>query len=147
MEMKRRLKVYSDGASRGNPGPAAIAFKIITEDGEILREHSEYLGTKTNNQAEYAALISALDFASRLPSQEVVCHTDSELVVKHLSGEYQVRSPHLKTLWLKVQELKQRFQKISFHHVSRMDDYIQEVDCLANETLDRVLDRQDGCRD
>lgn len=139
--MKSRLEVYSDGASRGNPGPSAIAFMIVAEDGEILKKHSEYVGVKTNNQAEYEALISALKSASKLTSEEVVCRMDSELVVKHLNGKYQVRNPKLKILWLKVRELKRSFQKVSFEHVPRTDNYIQKVDQLANEALDMV----NGC--
>ena len=139
--MKLRLKIYSDGASRGNPGPSAIAFVILTEDGKILKRHSEYVGVRTNNQAEYEALISALEFASELTSQEVVCYLDSELVVKHLNGEFQVRSSNLRTLWLRVRGLEQRFQKIIFKHVPRTENYIQEVDWLANQTLDKVRGR------
>lgn len=139
--MKKRLKVYSDGASRGNPGHSAIAFKITTEHGTTLKEHSEYLGIKTNNQAEYEALIAALESASEYSSQEIVCYMDSELVVKHLNGEYRVRSPHLKTLWKKVRKLKQELPKVSFKHLPRTDFYIQEVDNLANETLDEIADK------
>jgi len=138
MPLKMKLKVYSDGASRGNPGPSAIAFMILTEDGKILKRHSKYVGVRTNNQAEYEALISALGYASKLSSREVVCYMDSELVVKHLNRDYQVRNLKLKTLWLKVHELEQRFQKISFNYVPRTDSYIQKVDWLANQTLDRV---------
>jgi len=133
--MKLGLEVYSDGASRGNPGPSAIAFMILSEDEKILKRYSKYVGVRTNNQAEYEALISALEFASKLTSQEVVCHMDSELVVKHLNEEYQVRNPKLKTLWLKIHELKQNFKKISFIYVPRTNSYIQEVDWLANQTL------------
>jgi len=140
-EMKLKLKVYSDGASRGNPGPSAIAFMILTEDGKILKRHSRYVGIRTNNQAEYEALISALEFASKLTSQEVVCYLDSELVVKHLNGEYQVKNPNLKNLWLKVKELEQKFQKTSFMYVPRTDRYIEKVDLLANQTLDKVTNR------
>lgn len=140
-EMKLTLQVYSDGASRGNLGPSAIAFMILTEDEKILKRHSKYVGIRTNNQAEYEALISALKFASELTSQEVVCYLDSELVVKHLNGEYQVKNPNLKTLWLKVKELEHKFQKISFTHIPRTDRYIEEVDLLANHTLDRVTNR------
>ena len=132
------MKVYSDGASRGNPGPSAIAFIILGEDEKILKRYSGYVGVKTNNQAEYEALISALEFASKLTSQEVVCYMDSELVVKHLNEEYHVRNQKLKTFWLKVHELKQNFKKISFIHVPRTNSYIQEVDWLANQTLNRV---------
>ncbi len=139
--MNSCLKTYSDGASRGNPGHSAIAFMILKEDGEILKKHSKYVGIRTNNQAEYEALISALEFASGLNSQEVICYLDSELIVKHLNGEYRVTSPNLKILWLKVQELRQSFRKISFVHISRADSYIQVVDSLANQALDKA-----GCR-
>jgi ribonuclease HI len=127
--------VYSDGACRGNPGPSAIAFMILTDGGRILKRESEYVGFGTNNQAEYKALISALDAASEMESQEVVCYLDSELVVKQLNGEYRVKNPHLKKLWLQVQDLKQSFNEISFMHVLRTEKHIEEVDSLANQTL------------
>jgi ribonuclease HI len=136
--LKLRLRVYSDGASRGNPGISAIAFMIITEEGRLLKRYSKYVGIRTNNQAEYEALISALESASELTDQEVTCFMDSELVVKHLSGEYKVRNPRLKTLWLKVQELKQNFGEITFKSVPRTDMLIKQVDRLANQALDRV---------
>ena len=136
--LKLRLRVYSDGASRGNPGISAIAFMIMTEDGRLVKRYSKYVGIRTNNQAEYEALISALESASELTDQEVTCCMDSELVVKHLNGEYQVRNPKLKTLWLKVQELKQSFQRITFTGVPRTDIHIKQVDRLANQALDRV---------
>ena len=136
--MKLRLRVYSDGASRGNPGISAIAFMIVTEDGRLLKRYSRYVGIRTNNQVEYEALISALESASKLTDQEVTCCMDSELVVKQLNGEYRVRNPKLKTLWLKVQELKQSFQRITFKSVPRTDIHIKQVDQLANQTLDRV---------
>jgi len=136
-----KFKIYSDGASRGNPGISAIAFMIVTEDGRLLKEYSEHVGIRTNNQAEYEALISALESASKLTDQEVACYMDSELVVKHLNGEYRVRNPKLKTLWFKVQELKQKFQRITFMNVPRTDIYIKQVDRLANQTLDKVKNK------
>lgn len=136
--MKAKLKIYSDGASRGNPGPSAIAFLVLTEDGEIIKKHSRYIGMRTNNQAEYEALINALEFASSLTEQEVVCYMDSELVVKHLNRGYQVRNPKLKPLWLKANELAKGFSKTTFVHVPRTDTYIQEADLLVNETLDMI---------
>lgn len=132
------VEIFSDGASRGNPGVSAIAFIILSEDGQLLMRHSKYVGKHTNNQVEYEALIAALESASELHIQEVVCHLDSELVVKHLTGEYKVRNPILKSLWLKVQSLKKRFHQITFKHVSRGNRHIEEVDSLANRTLDRV---------
>ncbi|NIO36697.1 reverse transcriptase-like protein [Candidatus Bathyarchaeota archaeon] len=133
-----RLKVYSDGASRGNPGISAIAFIILSGEGRLLKKYFRYVGIRTNNQAEYEALIYALESASTLTDQEVTCYMDSELVIKHLNGEYQVRNPKLKVLWLEVQELKHKFRRISFHNVPRTDIHIQQVDQLANEALDRI---------
>ena len=136
--LKMRFIVYSDGASRGNPGISAIAYMIMTEDGRLLKMYSRYVGIRTNNQAEYEALISALESASTLTDQEVACYMDSELVVKHLNGEYQVRNPKLKTLWLRVQELRQRFWRITFSNVPRTNIHIERVDRLANQVIDRV---------
>jgi ribonuclease HI len=133
-----KLKIYSDGGSRGNPGPAAIAVMILSEDERVLKKYSRYLGVTTNNQAEYEALIAALESASKLTSEEATCHIDSELVVKHLNGEYKVKNPNLKKLWLKVQELKRDFKKTSFIHTPRTDRHIEEVDRLVNQTLNTL---------
>lgn len=133
-----KVEIFSDGASRGNPGVSAIAFMILSVDGQLLTRQSKYVGIRTNNQIEYEALIAALESASKLRVQEVVCYLDSELVVKHLSGEYRVRNLILKRLWLRVQELKKRFHQITFKHVSRVDKHIVEVDRLANQTLNSV---------
>jgi len=130
------IKIYSDGASRGNPGISAIAFIILAEDGKLLKKYSRYVGIRTNNQAEYEALISGLEAASKLTDQEVACYVDSELVVKHLNGEYRVRNPELKALWLRVQELNQKFRRITFTNVPRTDTHIRHVDELANQALD-----------
>jgi len=130
------IKIYSDGASRGNPGISAIAFIIMAEDGKLLKKYSRYVGIRTNNQAEYEALISGLEAASKLTDQEVACYVDSELVVKHLNGEYRVRNPELKALWLRVQELNQKFRRITFTNVPRTDTHIRHVDELANQALD-----------
>ncbi len=104
--MKTRLKVYSDGGARGNPGPAAIAFMILAESGEVLTEYARYVGVRTNNQAEYEAIVAALECAVGFDAEEVFCHLDSELVVKQLTGEYSVKNPVLKKFWNRVQELK-----------------------------------------
>lgn len=135
------VNIFSDGASRGNPGVSAIAFTILSADGRLLTRHSKYVGIRTNNQVEYEALIAALQSASKLHIQEVVCHLDSELVVKHLSGEYRVRNPVLKRLWLRIQELTKHFRQITFKHVSRVDKHIEEVDRMANQTLNSVRNK------
>jgi len=136
-----KLLVYSDGASRGNPGISALAFMILSEEGERVKRYSKYVGIRTNNQVEYEAVIAALEYAIQLPCQDVICHLDSELVVKQLTGEYTVRNSKLKILWLKVQELTKEFRRITFIHVPRTNPHIREVDHLANQTLDRIKSR------
>jgi ribonuclease HI len=132
-----RLETYSDGGARGNPGPAAAAYLILNEKGAVLRTGSVYLGKRTNNQAEYEALIAALKAALELGAQEVVCHLDSELVGKHLTGEYRVKNPELLKLWETAQQLKRQFRKVSFVNVPRTNRFISQADRLVNERLDQ----------
>lgn len=133
-----RVTTFSDGASRGNPGPSAIAFVILNMDDKVVRRHSEFIGIGTNNQAEYKALICALKAASDLTDRDVICHLDSELIVKQLNTEYKVRNPVLKGLWLEVNRIKERFRNVSFQHVPRTNVYVDEVDRMANRTLDGI---------
>lgn len=135
------IRIYSDGASRGNPGFSAIAFLILSEEENVLMRYSKYVGVRTNNQVEYEAVISALEAASALQSQVVICYLDSELVTKQLNGKYRVREAKLKILWSTVQGFTQRFQNITFTHVARTNHHIQEVDQLANRALDTVTHR------
>jgi len=133
--------VFSDGGARGNPGPAALAFLIITENGQVLMAKSRYIGLRTNNQAEYEALIAALESAVALGAEEVACHLDSELVAKQLTGEYVVKNVELRKLWSKVQELERQFKKINFINVPRTSSQIQKADKLVNETLDAASNK------
>ncbi len=137
--MLRGVRVYSDGASRGNPGPAAIALRIYDERGGVVKTVSKFLGRRTNNEAEYEALITALELAHDFTKGAVHCFLDSELVVKQLNGEYQVRNSRLESLWLRIRELQRHFQEVTFAHVSRTDENVKDVDKLANRVLDRAL--------
>jgi ribonuclease HI len=128
--------IYSDGGARGNPGPAAIAFLALTETGEVVKADSRFIGACTNNQAEYNALNAALQFAIAAKAEEVICHLDSELVVKQLNGEYSVKNFELQKLWRTAQELKGYFKKVSFVNVPRSNPYISRADELVNKTLD-----------
>ena len=134
--MLERLILYSDGGARGNPGPAAIAYLAVTETGQIIKADSRFIGKATNNQAEYNALIAALEFAVAFKAQEVTCHLDSELVGKQLKGEYSVKNLELQKLWRKAQLLKSCFKQIRFINVPRTNPYIVRADALVNETLD-----------
>ncbi|HLN89800.1 MAG TPA: ribonuclease HI family protein, partial [Candidatus Binatia bacterium] len=91
--MIQQLKIYSDGGARGNPGPAAIAFVALDEEGEIVKADSRTIGVRTNNQAEYEALLFALQFGVEVGAQEVICNLDSELVARQLNGQYSVKDP------------------------------------------------------
>jgi len=133
-----RLTIYSDGASRNNPGESAVAFIVLNEDGRTLKRYYKRVGIMTNNQAEYEALILALESASELTDEEVVCCMDSELAVKQLRGTYKVRDPELKNLWSRVQKLKNKFRNIDFVHVKRTDAHIEEVHRLASKALDKA---------
>ena len=132
------LLIYSDGASRGNPGPAAAAFRILDERGVLMKSSTQFLGRRTNNEAEYEAVIFALKEAQNFTKEVVHCFLDSELVVKQLNGEYQVLNPRLEDLWLRVREIQQKFQNVSFSHVPRSNINIKEVDKLANRALTKM---------
>jgi len=110
---------------------------ICTEDDEVLERHSRFLGVRTNNQAEYEALTSALEHVSKLGCQEVTFYLDSEVVVKQINGQYKIRNPQLGKLWSKVDALRRKFKKISFVHVPRTNRFIREVDDIVNQTLDK----------
>ncbi len=140
--MSERLLIFSDGGARGNPGPAAIAFIALNGDGQTVRADSCFIGIHTNNQAEYEALLLALKFALDQKAQEVICHLDSELVVKQLNGEYSVKNYELQQLWQKIQALKRNFRKISFVNVPRTNLQTQRADALVNKTLDQEVGKR-----
>jgi ribonuclease HI len=142
--MPAQITIFSDGGARGNPGPAAIAFLILSKTGQVLMANSRYLGSRTNNQAEYEALIAALESAVAFNAEEVICHLDSELVVKQLTGEYRVKNAELRRLWRKVQELIRSFKKSSFISVPRTNIHIQKADALVNEALDNEFRHATG---
>ncbi len=130
-----KLIIYTDGGARGNPGPAGIGAIIYDENKKIVAEISEYLGVATNNQAEYKALIAALQKAKNLGAEELECYLDSELVVKQLKREYKVKNKDLAPLFLMIHNLSINFKKISYTHIPRERN--KEADRLANEAMDR----------
>ncbi|MCW3997133.1 MAG: ribonuclease HI family protein [Candidatus Bathyarchaeota archaeon] len=136
--MYKHLKIFSDGGSRGNPGFAAIAFVVQSNKGCIQKTYSQFIGVNTNNQAEYKALIAAMQFASS-KTEEITCYLDSELVVKQINGEYSVRNIKLRNLWEKVQDLRACFKKTTFISVPRSNIFIQRADALLNIKLDENI--------
>ncbi len=128
-----RAYVYFDGGSRGNPGPAAIGWVIVTDDG-IVAEEGRRIGDATNNQAEYRALIAGLETAVATGFDELQVRGDSELIVKQVRGEYDVNDPMLREHRLTVRELLDRVDDWEIQHVPRAVN--DRADALVNEALD-----------
>lgn len=133
--MHTKLIIYTDGGARGNPGPAASAFVIYNENKELVEKDGKYLGKTTNNQAEYQAIILAINRAKDLGAKEIDFFLDSELAVKQLNREYKVRDPDLAPLFLKIWNLSLSFKKITYKHIPRERN--KEADAVVNELLDR----------
>jgi ribonuclease HI len=134
----KSLKIYTDGGARGNPGPAAIALLIFDSGDKLLARHSEYIGTATNNVAEYRAVLRALIMARKYSPASVLCTLDSKLVASQLGGSYKVKKPHLKQLFIMVKKAEQHLGSVKYEHVRRHDSRIQAADSMLNEMLDKV---------
>ncbi|MFA6027946.1 MAG: ribonuclease HI family protein [Patescibacteria group bacterium] len=126
------LIIYTDGGARGNPGPAGIGVHI-----EGVADFKEYIGKATNNQAEYKAVVLALQKAKELGAKEMKFYLDSELVVKQLSGEYKIKDKELSKLFVQAWNLTLSFKKVLFFHVPREKN--KKADKLVNEAIDDAL--------
>ncbi len=124
-----------DGASRGNPGPSGYGVFMTTDAGEII-EISGYLGTTTNNVAEYSGLLEALSVARNEGATEVEIVADSELMVKQMLGQYRVRHPNLVPLFERARSIARQFRKFSIRHTLRAGN--KDADRLANLAVDRA---------
>jgi ribonuclease HI len=128
------LTIHTDGASRGNPGDAAYAY-TIEGDSDVSIEEAGCLGKMTNNQAEYTALVRALEHALRLgPAHHLVVHSDSELMVKQMKGEYKVKNEELRDLYQQALRLAGKFKQVTLKHVRR--EHNKRADQLCNDALD-----------
>lgn len=132
-----RLRVFSDGAARGNPGPAGAGAVIYAADGRVLERLGRYLGRKTNNQAEYEGLLLGIERALALGGRELDVLADSELLVRQLKGEYRVRNEGLKPLWKRARELLARFERVRIAHVPREQNV--EADEMSNRAIDERM--------
>lgn len=135
--MEKKFQLFTDGAARGNPGPASIGCILKNAEGETVAEISEYLGETTNNQAEYRALLAGLQKAFEHQVTHLDVFLDSELVVKQIHGEYRVKHPELIPIYEEVKSLLRKFPKIQVAHVRREKN--KEADALANLALDSRL--------
>ena len=129
----KKMIIHADGASRGNPGPAAIGATIKDEQGKLIACISQGIGRTTNNQAEYRAVIAALEKAIRLGAEEVDINLDSQLVVKQISGEYRVKKPALKPLYQQVKQRQSLLKGFSIAYIPRRQN--KEADRLASRAL------------
>lgn len=145
--MNERLKdapdllVYTDGASRGNPGHAAIGYAIFDKTGSCREKDGRYVGTKTNNEAEYEALLMAIDRAKSHSKDSVKFHSDSELMVHQVNGVYQVKKDHLRRYVERIQEKTRGFASFRLIYVPRENPRIQLVDGIVNKVLDDQMGR------
>ncbi len=145
--MNERLKdapdllVYTDGASRGNPGHAAVGYAIFDRTGSCREKDGRYVGTKTNNEAEYEALLMAIDRAKRHSKDSVKFHSDSELMVHQVNGVYQVKKDHLRRYVERIQEGVRDFGSFRLVYVPRENPRIQLVDGIVNRVLDEETER------
>ncbi|MHA1322287.1 MAG: ribonuclease HI family protein [Candidatus Helarchaeota archaeon] len=130
--------MFVDGASRGNPGPSGIGIVIQDHAGNKLKEYSAFLGRNlTNNQAEYVAVLKALELAKTLGDKVILIYSDSELIVKQLKGIYRVQNELLGKMYKKIKDLEKFFAKIDYLHIRREKN--QEADRLANQAIDQAL--------
>jgi ribonuclease HI len=128
--------VYTDGGSRGNPGPSAFAVIVTDPNGKVLKQYARYIGSGTNNVAEYQGAITGLKEAKGLGADEVEMVMDSELVVKHVNGQYSCKASNLQPLLAEVRALMKEFTRASFRHVPRENPMVSRADALLNEELD-----------
>jgi len=129
----KKLFLYTDGGSRGNPGPSGIGVVILDEKRKKIKELSKYIGETTNNIAEYNALIYALEEAAALAAKELVIYMDSELMMRQLSGEYRVKSAELKPLFEKALGILKTFSSFEIKHIEREKN--KDADKLANKAM------------
>jgi len=130
----KRVVIHSDGASQGNPGLAAIGVTIKDEQGKLIARISQRIGRTTNNQAEYRAIIAALEEATKLGARQVELNSDSELVVRQIKGEYRVRKATLKPLYQQVKQLQSCLESFTINHIPRQQNI--EADRLANKAFE-----------
>ncbi|MBU1088477.1 ribonuclease HI family protein [Patescibacteria group bacterium] len=135
-----KLSIYTDGGARGNPGPAGCGFVCIDENGLQIHRHSEFLGTKTNNEAEYIGLITALKWLINNQTIHKITKTtifmDSQLIVRQMQGKYKVKAPNLKIYYQQaITLLSKVVSPLNFQDITR--DKNNTADALANQAMDR----------
>jgi ribonuclease HI len=131
-----RVLVYTDGGSRGNPGPSAIGILIYSPEGKLLKDHREYIGEFTNNQAEYRAVLKALGLAREFTNGGVSCHSDSRLLVNQLSGRFKIKNPGIRDVIRFVRKAEEAFSRVTYTYLPRTEPRMRLADALVNRALD-----------
>lgn len=131
-----RLRLYSDGAARGNPGPSGAGAVLVEPSGQVVARLGKYLGTQTNNYAEYMGLLIGLKHAKSMGAKEIEVFADSELLIRQLGGRYQVKSPSLRPLYEEAVKLLNDFSRVKLVHVPR------EMNAAADEMSNRAIDER-----
>ncbi len=130
------LNVYTDGGSRGNPGPSAIGIVFKNEKGEIIWQQNKDIGKATNNEAEYSALIYAMKHVNRHHSDKICFYSDSELMIRQMKGEYKIKNPGIQRLFLEAWNRKIGIKsKVEFIQIPREQN--KEADALLNKILNQ----------
>lgn len=130
-----KILIYTDGAADPNPGHAGIGIVIFDEEGNELCRRGDYIGEHTNNEAEYTALIRALDLAPQHCTRHLVCYSDSELLVRQLNRMYRVKKPQLLELHKQVRNRESTFLRVEYLHVPREDARLRIADDLSNRAI------------
>lgn len=129
------LKIFTDGGARGNPGPAALGVVIYDEKGKTIKKFGRFLGERTNNQAEYEAVIEALRTAAKMGARHLEINLDSELVARQLNSIYKVKNGRMQALALAVRNLEAQFEKVTYKTIPREKNL--RADKLVNEAIDK----------
>jgi ribonuclease HI len=132
-----KIKLYIDGGARGNPGPAGCGV-VLLHDGEVLLERGKWLGHATNNVAEYTGLLHGLELAAQLNATEIEVYSDSQLLVRQISGQYRVRAAHLKPLCEEARQRLRKFDSYTVDYIPRAQN--KDADRLANMAMDAKAD-------
>ena len=140
-KQKSVVVIYSDGGSRGNPGPSAAGYVIKDVNGTLKYEGGAYIGITTNNQAEYHGVRLGLEKAQELGAKFVECYVDSMLVVNQLNGQYVIRNRELWPIHERIKELIGQFDKVTFRHIKR--EFNQQADGMVNRILDARTSKGD----
>jgi ribonuclease HI len=134
VEWPQTVVIYTDGASRGNPGPASIGIYVINSNGEEVYQRAETLGEQTNNFAEYMAVVRSMEIAQIHNVTKITFKSDSQLLVRQMTGIYKVKNANIKPLFQRCKELEEKFVDVQWIHVPRNEN--KQADSLANLALD-----------